>query len=272
MSFEPMQCQPIGLFHGASSSKYDLPRQPQPHFANSGTIELFPHCNFEAALQDLEGFERIWVIFWFHKNTTWKPKVLPPKGGLKRGVFATRSPHRPNPIGLSCVRLLEIKKRSVIIHEHDLLDGTPILDIKPYVPFCDAFQDSKYGWIQESKSSLSYTIEYAPLVMEQHDWLLHSHGLDLLTPVSKILEQRPYPYPNNRIKKILDTEPAAQKYILAYKTWRLVFSINEEKKCVFIQKICSGYESEKELFEGGQSWSDFPIHQAFLKKSWDMQG
>jgi tRNA (adenine37-N6)-methyltransferase len=102
------------------------------------------------ALHDLEGVERIWVIAHLHLNTGWSAKVIPPRGPRKkRGLFATRSPHRPNAIGLSAVRLLRVDRFTLHVEEIDLLDGTPILDVKPYVPYADAFPGARAGWIDE---------------------------------------------------------------------------------------------------------------------------
>jgi len=92
--------------------------------------------------------ERIWVVSWLHRGGTWAPLVRPPRGTReRRSLFATRSPDRPNPIGLSCVRLVRVEGCNLHVQGVDLIDGTPILDIKPYVPYADAFPDSKAGWI-----------------------------------------------------------------------------------------------------------------------------
>lgn len=101
----------------------------------------------EAAFRDLAGFERIWLLFVFHRSEGWKAEVRPPRGGGKRSVLATRSPHRPNTIGLSAVELLAVESNGLRVRGVDLLDGTPILDIKPYVPYADAFPQSRAGWI-----------------------------------------------------------------------------------------------------------------------------
>ncbi|MEZ5461859.1 tRNA (N6-threonylcarbamoyladenosine(37)-N6)-methyltransferase TrmO [Dokdonella sp.] len=100
-----------------------------------------------AAYRDLEGFERIWLLFAFHRSEGWTAEVRPPRGGGKRSVLATRSPHRPNAIGLSAVRLLAVETGILRVSGIDLLDGTPIIDIKPYVPYADAFPASQAGWI-----------------------------------------------------------------------------------------------------------------------------
>jgi tRNA (adenine37-N6)-methyltransferase len=114
------------------------------------TIELLPGRNFEQALKDLAGFERIWVIAWLHLNENWQPTVIPPRGPkVRRGLFATRSPHRPNPIAISALKLVRIEGLTLHVHGIDLLDGTPVLDIKPYVPYADAFPDAREGWLEE---------------------------------------------------------------------------------------------------------------------------
>lgn len=99
------------------------------------------------AFRDLAGFDRLWLVFVFDRSEGWKAEVRPPRGGGKRSVLATRSPHRPNAIGLSAVQLVAVEGHGLRVRGVDLLDGTPILDIKPYVPYADAFPDSRAGWI-----------------------------------------------------------------------------------------------------------------------------
>ena len=103
-----------------------------------------------SALRALEGFERLWLITWLHRSDGWRATVHAPRGPrVRRGVLATRAPHRPNPLGLSCVRLLGVEGRVLRIAELDLLDGTPVLDIKPYIPYADAFANARAGWVDE---------------------------------------------------------------------------------------------------------------------------
>jgi tRNA (adenine37-N6)-methyltransferase len=108
----------------------------------------------EKVIQDLGGFDRLWLIFAFHRSEGWKSSVKPPRGGPKRGVLATRSPHRPDSIGLSAVELAKIEGRTLHLRGVDLLDGTPVLDIKSYVPYADAFPDAKAGWIDDLDAKL----------------------------------------------------------------------------------------------------------------------
>ena len=138
----------IGTVHCDNRYKFEAPRQGVYSSARA-VIELDPLYSGDA-VADLEAFERIWVLFVFHCNLgkKWKPKTSPPyvPEMRKYSLFATRSPYRPNPIGLSCVKLEGIEnKRNLIISGHDLLDGTPVLDIKPYIPQADAFPESSAG-------------------------------------------------------------------------------------------------------------------------------
>lgn len=146
--------RPIGLLRSPYSRRIDAPHQStvvagtetgSPALA---TLELQDWLD-EKAVQDLNGFERLWLIFAFHLSEGWKSSVKPPRGGPKRGVLATRSPHRPNSIGLSAVELVSIEGRTLHLRGVDLLDGTPVLDIKPYVPYADAFPEAKAGWIDQ---------------------------------------------------------------------------------------------------------------------------
>ena len=102
-------------------------------------------------IHDVDGFSHLWLLAWFHLNgARRKPLVRPPIGGPKRGVFATRAPHRPNPVGLTAVRLLRVRGRDLHVRGVDLIDGTPILDIKPYIPDYDAIDDATRGWLDST--------------------------------------------------------------------------------------------------------------------------
>ena len=146
--------RPIGFVRSPYAHRIDAPHQatvvdgtPTGSPAEA-ILELEPDLP-EEALRDLEGFERIWVIFVFHRSQGWAPLVRPPRGRVKRGVLATRSPHRPNAIGLSAVELVAVEGRTLRLRGVDFLDGTPVLDLKPYVPYADAFPLAKAGWIDE---------------------------------------------------------------------------------------------------------------------------
>lgn len=151
-NFEMPPLHPIAYVRSPYARRIDAPHQPtvtqgtESGVAEQAIIEFVPDFPF-TAYRDLEGFDRIWLIFLFHRSQGWKTEVRPPRGGGKRSVLATRSPHRPNALGMSCVSLLGVEAGCLRVHGIDLLDGTPILDIKPYVPYTDAFSESRAGWI-----------------------------------------------------------------------------------------------------------------------------
>lgn len=150
---QTFQFETIGIVHSPYREKFGIPRQPGLVDAEA-TLELLPPYNRPEAVKGLEGFSHIWVSFVFHgvKRSEWKPTVRPPRlGGNERvGVFASRSTHRPNPIGLSVVALTGIDccegRVELRIKGADLLDGTPVLDIKPYVPYVDSITDARGGF------------------------------------------------------------------------------------------------------------------------------
>ena len=147
--------RPLGFIASPYTRRIDAPHQASVVAGTvnretaEATLELSENVPLEA-LRDLAGFERIWLIYVFHLSGGWGPLVRPPRRSLvKRGVLATRSPDRPNPIGLSAVELLGIDGRTLRLRGVDLLDGTPVLDVKPYVPYADAFPKAKAGWIDD---------------------------------------------------------------------------------------------------------------------------
>ncbi|MFD0740192.1 tRNA (N6-threonylcarbamoyladenosine(37)-N6)-methyltransferase TrmO [Lysobacter koreensis] len=143
---------PIAYVRSPYARRIDAPHQSTV-VAGTETGDLAPATIAfvdgipDAAFRDLAGFERLWLVFVFHRSQGWKAEVRPPRGGGKRSVLATRSPHRPNAIGLSAVELVAVEARALQVRGIDLLDGTPILDIKPYVPYADAFPHACAGWI-----------------------------------------------------------------------------------------------------------------------------
>lgn len=147
-------CTPIAFARSPYTQRIDAPHQPTvvdgtETRAAAEAIIAFVDGFPPEAFSDLAGFERIWLIFQFDRSEGWKARVKPPRGGGKRGVLATRSPHRPNAIGLSAVELVAVEADGLRVRGMDLLDGTPILDIKPYVPYADAFPESAAGWIDQ---------------------------------------------------------------------------------------------------------------------------
>ena len=241
---------PVAYMHTTSYEKADVPRQGSLATDHLGMIRFLPENGFEQALEDLKGMEKIWVLFWMHEVKHWKVKVQPPRDVCKKGVFATRSPHRPNPIGLSCVTLLEVRGLDVFIKDHDLLDQTPILDIKPYLPYADSFPQAKMGWMEGTSSIPSNSIHWNELSLKQLAFL-KKEGIDLKGKVESRLKHFSSPSSSNRIKFL-----GENIYLEFYKEWRILF----EKKDVSIEvlAILSGYEVP--------AIEKYPLHQAFLAK------
>lgn len=143
----------IGAVRSPYTERFGTPRQPtivtqvKEDRALPGQIEVFPQ--FAAGLEGLAEFERIWCLFVFHLNHGYGLKVRSPRDpGRALGLFATRAPHRPSPIGLSCLRITKIEGRFIHVLGLDILDGTPVVDIKPYVPYADAFPEARAGWLE----------------------------------------------------------------------------------------------------------------------------
>jgi tRNA (adenine37-N6)-methyltransferase len=146
--------EPIGICHTDYNSKFGIPRQPGLCPDARGVIELRPDAQLVRAVSELTEFSHIWVIFCFHATGRigWRPTIRPPRfGGAKRiGVLSTRSPHRPNPIGMSVVKLEAIEVHGavarIVVSGVDILDKSPVLDVKPYIKYADAVLDANSGW------------------------------------------------------------------------------------------------------------------------------
>jgi tRNA-Thr(GGU) m(6)t(6)A37 methyltransferase TsaA len=124
----------------------------QPIFADGAEGVLVLGDVYEAALEDIDGFERLWLIYWLDRADGYRPRVLPYRDRREHGLFATRAPCRPNPIGLSVVRLLGRDGPRLRVADLDVLDGTPLLDVKPYIAKYDAHPLARAGWLEDSTS------------------------------------------------------------------------------------------------------------------------
>lgn len=190
----------IGIIHSCFKEKFGIPRQSGLIPDARASLEIIPPYNRPEAFRELAEYSHVWLSFVFHANLRqgWKPMVRPPRlGGNQRvGVFASRSPFRPNPIGLSVVELdrIEIDGSQIDLHLKgvDLLDGTPVLDIKPYLPYADAIHDARSGYAPDPPGapvSLTYS-EQAETQLSQLD----EADADLLQRlIHKILQQDPRP-------------------------------------------------------------------------------
>ena len=144
---------PIGVIHTPFTSLEGMPIQPTGAAGVKGTVEVFE--NYRPGLKDLEGFSHIILIYHFHGSSGFKLHVVPFLDSQPRGLFATRAPKRPNPIGLSVVQLDKIENGLLYIQNVDILDNTPLLDIKPYVPEFDAPKKVRIGWLEKATKDAS---------------------------------------------------------------------------------------------------------------------
>lgn len=145
---ELVTLQVIGKARTPWQRRKEAPHQPTAAPDAEGVLEIAEE--YRSALSDLDSFRRIWVLFVFDRSEGWAARVKPPRGGPKRGVLATRAPNRPSQIGLTSVTLLSVDVPAGLIRVRgiDLLDGTPVLDVKPYLPIIDAWPDAGHGWLE----------------------------------------------------------------------------------------------------------------------------
>jgi tRNA-Thr(GGU) m(6)t(6)A37 methyltransferase TsaA len=149
---DSLLCRPIGIIHTPFKELENMPIQPSGAAGIRGTVEIFPE--FAEGLKDLDGFSHVILLYRFHESRGYKLIVTPFLDSEPRGVFATRAPKRPNPIGLSIVSLVQVRGSSLEIKNADVLDGTPLLDIKPYVPEFDHQENCRIGWLEQARGKV----------------------------------------------------------------------------------------------------------------------
>jgi tRNA-Thr(GGU) m(6)t(6)A37 methyltransferase TsaA len=258
--------EPIGYVRAPLATKVEAARQPRAAGGVAGRIELLAGKNFEHALLDLDGWEYIWVLFWFDRNAAWRPKVLPPRSRSgRKGVFATRSPHRPNPIGLSAVRLLRVEGLTLHVADLDVLDGTPVLDIKPYVAYADAIPSARAGWLDDARLAVdspapsdpipAFDVHWDPDAVEQAAWIEARTGLALRERVSATLALGPEPHPYRRIRRENDG------LVLAIKDWRARFRVAGRR--VDVLEVVSGYRDAQ--LAGAERGDKLAVHREFRR-------
>ncbi|TBU84468.1 tRNA (N6-threonylcarbamoyladenosine(37)-N6)-methyltransferase TrmO [Phytopseudomonas dryadis] len=178
---------PVGFLRSCFKEKFAIPRQPRLAPAARGVLELCPPFDQGQAVQGLEQVSHVWLLFLFHQalEDTPRLKVRPPRLGGNRaiGVFATRATHRPNGIGQSVVRLDRVEAGRLWLSGIDLLDGTPVLDIKPYVPYADSLTDARNPIAAEAPSLIEVQWQDAALIQARE------HGLRLGEPLAELIEQ-----------------------------------------------------------------------------------
>jgi tRNA (adenine37-N6)-methyltransferase len=260
----PKPLEPIGVFKSSTVHAYEARRQGVDNSTSDvGCVELERGRGFEQALESLSGFERIWLLYRFHHNENWKPMVQPPRGPkTKRGVFATRSPHRPNPLGLSCVELVKVEGLKVHVRGFDLLDGSPIYDIKPYLPYADSFPNASAGWVSDLEAD-AFEVTYTPEAEKQLNWLEENGVTQIRGFIGAQLEYEPLDLDR---KRLIEPVSADVPHTLCYRTWRANFRVHDKQ--VKVEKIWSGYSGTEldEKIEPADTYGDKDLHRRFLKK------
>ena len=236
---EAVVMKPIGVVRTPWSEKSAAPRQAVASPGTKGRVELLPGMGFEDALDGIEAWSHLWIVFLFHLNTGWKPKVQPPRSESKRGLFATRSPHRPNPIGMSVVKLEAVSGLTLHVCEVDMVDGTPVLDINP---------------------SPSYEVRFTPRAEAELDFLGRSHSVELAPLFETALALGPEPHAYRRIRPQPDGTS-----LIAVKEWRARF--RAQGRCIEVLSIHSGYGARD--LEGDDP--ALAVHRAFVAR-FDPQG
>lgn len=249
--------QPIGFIRTAKPLKFHARHQPKETEVENNSLELLAGHNYDKALRDLEGFSRVWLVWWFHRNDNWRPEVMPPRGpAQRRGVFATRSPHRPNPLGLTAVQLLGVTGRTLQLGACDLVDGTPVFDIKPYIPAYDSFPDATSGWIAEVDQSLAVPPPFSVTLSEQagihRHWLLEGWKIDFTARLFEILSRDPSPHRTRRIRK-----RDGGRFEITCGAWRAIYSVKETS--VEIESFSPGYPLR---FLRNSDYSEMPDREA----------
>jgi len=178
---------PIGFMRSCFKEKFAIPRQPQLAPAARGVLELIAPFDQGDAVQGLEQVSHVWLLFLFHQALEDKPrlKVRPPRlgGNQSMGVFATRATHRPNGIGQSVVKLDKVEAGRLWLSGIDLLDGTPVLDVKPYVPYADVIADARNGMAAAAPELIP--VQWGDAALAQ----AREHGVRLEEPLIELIEQ-----------------------------------------------------------------------------------
>lgn len=214
----------IAYARNGHTDKFGIPRQSREESPIETRIVFEPEYKVAEALRGIEGYSHLWLIWGFSEVDSWSPTVRPPRlGGNKRmGVFATRSPFRPNPLGLSSVRLLRIEDGDLIVSGADVLDGTPIYDIKPYLSFSDSHEDARNGFAEETKG-YKLNVEMSATALLNGDASLND---EIRRDIEYILSQDPRPG--------YQDDPD-REYKMDYAGWNVAFGV--EKGAVIIKKI-----------------------------------
>lgn len=242
---------------------YEAPRQAV--FAGKTAFLRWEQSCYAAAAADLEGFDRIWLIWVFdqNKHQEWNTKVRVPVPAEKDhySVFATRSPYRPNPIGISAVELLKITPEGLELGACDLLNNTAVLDVKPYIPEVDAFPQARAGWRDRIDRKV-YHICWQDAAAEQAEFIRHASGLDLQNFCFVQLTHRPDDKSRKRVVKL----PEKDLWQLHCRTWKICFELNAEASRITIRNISGNYTDDELQPDAGDPYKDKALHRDFRNR------
>lgn len=208
--------QSIGYIQSPYRDRFAVPRQPGLAAAIEGVIHFHPDPDIKLALKNLNEFSHIWVVFVFHDHggKKWKPTIRPPRlGGEKKvGVLSSRSPHRPNPIGISVLKLIDvdIEGLKLTVSGLDVIDETPVLDIKPYIPYADSWPEANAGWASEA--IMKYKIQWSEKALAELKTLDALNFDRNKIQIESVLELDPRPAFQKRKHPALDPQSIGLKY------------------------------------------------------------
>lgn len=230
---QTFQFRAIGFVQSPYKKKFGTPRQPGLVAGTIGHIQLCEDLNPDA-FDGLAEYSHAWIVFAFHANESFKSgkpfnktKVHPPRlEGKAIGVFASRSPHRPNPIGLSLVKIEKVEGRTLTVSGLDLIDGTPILDIKPYLPSIEAIGEAREGWSAKIDSpnfqvSWSETAKSDVLALTPH--LTDQSRQTIFDAIENIVKLDPRPVAYRGTAE--NPDPYMSRYGFRFEDWNVVFQM-----------------------------------------------
>ncbi len=243
--------EPIGFVRSPFKDKYGVPRQPSLAIAAKGTIQFRNDPDLVTALKSVESFTHLWVIFVFHEHggKNWKPSIRPPRlgGREKVGVLASRSPHRPNPIGISVVKIDKINLEAhggpqIEISGIDVVDGTPVLDVKPYIPYADAFPEASSGWAHED-------IKKYPVLLSEDSQIallqIQAHKPEFEMVMRQMLEIDPRPAYQQREHPIGDASTTGRRYGIKIMGVEVKYEMGED--CIRVLSLSRVFHGESSI-------------------------
>lgn len=220
--------QPIGYFYGVFKEKFGTPRQSMMIKGAGGVLILRSDHRYVQALKYLDSFSHLWILFVFDRDLEkdWHPMIMPPRTEKPNrvGVFASRSPHRPNPIGMSVAKIegvSEIESHQFAIHLSgaDLLDGTPVLDIKPYLPYSDIIEEASSGWADPKIPR--YPVQFSSEVEEFISKYIQPHQPEFRELLLSVIELDPRPTTLRRRAPIESQKSQSKKFAFRFMGWNI---------------------------------------------------